>query len=98
MAITTSKPAFIERHGLWDEARQEAAARLLGELDALDLEQVRIGWGDQHGIVRGKTLTVAEFRRVLLEGKDFQTATLIFDTSNHPAVPPFGRPASASRS
>ena len=50
---------------------------------------MRISWGDQHGILRGKTLEVDHFLSVLRNGKDFQTATLIFDTTNNPVVPPF---------
>ena len=66
------------------------AERLAAEIEAMDLRQVRISWGDQHGILRGKTLTIAEFRSSLANGKDFQFVTSIFDTTNHPIVPPFG--------
>jgi glutamine synthetase len=82
---------FIQRHGLWSIEQQEAAGRVEAEVREKKLDQVRIGWGDQHGIVRGKTLTAEEFSRVLREGKDFQFVTAIFDTTNHPIVPPFGR-------
>ena len=59
-------------------------------MKAKDLRQIRISWGDQHGILRGKTLTVTEFLSSLEDGKDFQFVTSIFDTTNHPIVPPFG--------
>ena len=81
--------AFIAANGLWSQEQQEAGARLLSRLEELDLRQVRVSWGDQHGILRGKTLEIDAFRSALKEGKDFQTATLIFDTTNNPAVPPF---------
>ncbi|TQS42929.1 glutamine synthetase family protein [Cryptosporangium phraense] len=76
---------FIARHQLWTAEQTEAAERLLH----LDLRQVRIAWCDQHGILRGKTLESSHFATVLKQGKDFQTATLIFDTTNNPVVPPF---------
>lgn len=80
---------FIERHGLWSEEQRDAAERVRAEIRERDIRRVRIGWGDQHGIVRGKTLTVTEFLRSLDEGKDFQFVTSIFDTTNHPIVSPF---------
>jgi len=84
------RAGFIERHGLWNDEQRDAGERLAAELEAKGLRQVRISWGDQHGILRGKTLTVAEFRSSLVDGKDFQFVTSIFDTTNHPIVPPFG--------
>jgi glutamine synthetase len=88
---TPASAGFIDRHGLWTAEQKEAAARVASEIKQKKLEQVRIGWGDQHGIVRGKTLTAQEFSRVLRDGKDFQFVTAIFDTTNHPIVPPFGK-------
>ncbi|MDV3126039.1 glutamine synthetase family protein [Mycobacterium sp. 21AC1] len=81
--------SFIAANRLWTQQQEEAGAKLVAQLDELDLRQVRVSWGDQHGILRGKTLEVDAFRSALKEGKDFQTATLIFDTTNNPAVPPF---------
>jgi glutamine synthetase len=85
-----SRSGFIAEHGLWDAAQEEAASQVLETIEREKLRRVRIGWGDQHGIIRGKTLTIPEFRRSLREGKDFQLVTAIFDTTNHPIVPPFG--------
>jgi glutamine synthetase len=85
--------AFISRHGLWSQRQQEAADELAARVREQGLRQVRISWGDQHGILRGKTLEVEHFLSVLRTGKDFQTATLIFDTTNNPVVPPFGASA-----
>jgi glutamine synthetase len=84
-----ARAGFIDQHGLWDDAQREAAALVLDTIERQGLKRVRIAWGDQHGIVRGKTLTIPEFRRSLRDGKDFQLVTAIFDTTNHPIVPPF---------
>lgn len=81
---------FIEKHGLWSTAQQRQAEELLARVEAEKIRNIRIGWGDQHGIVRGKTVTAREFAAALKSGKDFQLVTAIFDTSNHPIVPPFG--------
>ncbi|WP_099023715.1 glutamine synthetase family protein [Mycolicibacterium palauense] len=81
--------SFIAEHGLWTAEQQEAAQQLGARVREMNLRQIRISWGDQHGILRGKTLEVDHFLTALENGKDFQTATLIFDTTNNPAIPPF---------
>ncbi len=84
---------FIARHRLWTDEQTERAAALAVEVKESQLRQIRIAWSDQHGILRGKTVEVGHFQSTLRDGKDFQTATLIFDTTNNPVVPPFGASA-----
>ena len=84
-----AETGFIAKHGLWTDEQREAGERLSATVAEKDLREVRIAWGDQHGIVRGKTLTIPEFLGSLKQGKDFQFVTTIFDTTNHPIVPPF---------
>jgi glutamine synthetase len=62
--------------------------RLEQTLQDQSIRQVRLGWGDQHGIVRSKTVTTREFLNCLDSGKDFPSLT-IFDTTNHPILYPF---------
>ena len=80
------RAGFIERHGLWGDAQRDAAERVRAEVVQRGLRQVRVSWGDQHGILRGKTLTVSEFLASLEDGKDFQFVTTIFDTTNASCV------------
>jgi glutamine synthetase len=84
-----ARTGFIADHDLWTDEQHAAADELGAVIEENGLEEVRIAWGDQHGIVRGKTLTIPEFLRALRQGKDFQFVTTIFDTTNHPIVPPF---------
>ncbi len=83
------RTGFIAEHSLWTDEQRAAGERLVALIEQQDLREVRIAWGDQHGIIRGKTLTIPEFLRCLEDGKDFQFVTTIFDTTNHPIVPPF---------
>ena len=87
--VEQGRAGFIERHSLWSDLQRDAADRVRAEIRERDLRQVRISWGDQHGIVRGKTLTIPEFLGSLEDGKDFQFVTSIFDTTNHPIASPF---------
>ncbi len=87
--ISVGKVDFIERHGLWTEEQAEAAERVKAEIEQHGLRTIRLGWGDQHGIVRGKTLTTHDFLVALRNGQDFQTATLFMDTTNNLFAPMF---------
>jgi glutamine synthetase len=82
---------FIANHAQWTDEQRDRAETVAAQ--AQDLRQIRIAWSDQHGILRGKTVEVGHFLSVLKNGKDFQTATLIFDTTNNPVVAPFGADA-----
>ena len=87
---SVGKIGFIEKNHCWNEEQKEAAKEVLRRLDEESIERVRISWCDQHGIARSKTLSVPAFILALKNGQDFQTATLVFDTTNNPAVPIFG--------
>ncbi len=87
--ISVGKVDFVERHGLWTEEQQGAAERIQSQIEESDLTTVRISWGDQHGILRGKTLTTHDFLHAMRNGIDFQTATLYMDTTNNLFAPMF---------
>ena len=82
---------FIKKHELWTAEQQEAADALAARLQKEDIRRVRIAWCDQHGIARGKTLTTPDFLLALRNGQDFQTATLIMDTTNNIVTPLFSK-------
>lgn len=77
---STGRPGFIERHATWTEEQWEAAERL--QRESLEVEFVRVGFGDPHGIVRSKVLTVSAFRDALSGGLDMSPGPLIFDSGH----------------
>ena len=87
--ISVGKVNFVEQHGLWSDAQKEAAERVKAEIEEKKLRTIRVGWGDQHGIVRGKNVMTHDFLHVLRNGQDFQTATLFMDTTNNLFAPMF---------
>jgi glutamine synthetase len=86
---SVGKVGFVERHELYTDEQKDAAERVAATIEEQGLRQVRVSWADQHGIARGKTLTAGDFVRALRNGQDFQSATLIMDTSNNIFVPLF---------
>jgi len=87
--IAAAREGFISRHNLWSDEQQAAAAELRRRIEVDGIRQVRLGWPDQHGIVRGKTLVADDFLGALENGRDMQTAVLVMDTTNNPIVPFF---------
>jgi hypothetical protein len=81
--LSVGKVGFVERHRLWSDEQKEAAERIVSEIEQQGLSTIRVSWGDQHGVVRGKTLTTHDFLIALRNGQDFQSATLYMDTTNN---------------
>jgi glutamine synthetase len=78
--LSTGAVDFVERHGLFDGARQEAARAAARAAGSLDL--VRVVFADVHGLLRSKTLTPAAFATVLRNGMDFSPGPFVFDTGH----------------
>jgi len=86
---SVGKTNFIEEHGLWSEDMKRQSLELIKQVKKEDLQTIRVAWGDQHGIVRGKNVMARDFIQSLDNGIDFQTATLFFDTTNNMFAPMF---------
>lgn len=78
---------FIERHGLWNDQQRQAGEGLLSALDGIEV--VRVSWPDQHGILRGKSLTPRSFRSALRDGTEVTVAPFCLDTANDIVFNPF---------
>ncbi|WP_030184094.1 glutamine synthetase family protein [Streptomyces sp. NRRL S-813] len=81
---SVGRPSFVADHGLWDDARTDAARRIEASLAGLDF--VRLVFGDPHGLARSKTLTAEAFRTVLRNGMNFSPGPFVFDTGHAVAV------------
>ena len=81
--------SFVERHGLWSAEQKEAAQRLRAIAEERKLETIRIGFADQHGILRGKTLIASEALASLESGCGITTSLLAKDTANKTVFPVF---------
>lgn len=88
---SVGKIGFVREHELWSAEQNDAAERIEARLEAENIRRVRISWCDQHGIARGKTVTTPDFILAMRNGQDFQTATLIMDTTNNIFVPLFAQ-------
>lgn len=82
---------FVERHGLWSDDQRSSALELERRLGGEEFDVVRFAYPDQHGILRGKTLVVAEARRALRSGVSLTSTLLFKDTSHRTVYPVFSK-------
>ncbi|HSD55243.1 MAG TPA: glutamine synthetase family protein [Burkholderiales bacterium] len=83
--------SFVERHGLWTAEQRAAARDLVQSLQGRGVEVVRFSFPDQHGILRGKTITAAELPKALEDGVTVTTTLFAKDTSHRTVFPVFTR-------
>jgi glutamine synthetase len=87
--MSVGKVDFIEKYDLWTDEQKDAAERVNQLVREGNFRTVRVSWPDQHGILRGKTLTSNAFLHAMRNGQDMQTAVLIMDTVNRIIFPLF---------
>ena len=58
---------LAEKAGLWNDDRRTAAREVERRIQAGELTVVRLSFADQHGILRGKTLTAGEIGAAMNE-------------------------------
>ena len=76
---------FIQRYALWREEDVAAADRVRRVSEENQLELIRLSFADQHGILRGKSITVGELDQVF-SGGCTMTTTLLFKDTSHRTV------------
>ena len=87
MRGSTGRTSFVDRHGLWDDDQQAAAADIGGQIAKHGIEVVRFSFPDQHGILRGKAIMADEVEAALCNGVSMTSTLLVKDTA-HKTIPP----------
>lgn len=79
--LAKDREGFIHRHGLWTEAQHAAHGQMRRVADELGIEMVRLSFVDQHGILRGKTVTRGAIAQAMRSGITAPSSLLLKDTS-----------------
>ena len=79
--LAAERDGFISRHDLWSEAQYAAAGQMRRVMDEIGIEMVRFSFVDQHGILRGKTITRAGVAAAMRSGLTVPSSLLLKDTS-----------------
>jgi glutamine synthetase len=76
-----SRSTFVEKFGLWTDDQRRLSDEIKHRLEANKFRYVRLAWGDTHGYVRAKTLTVPAFISALNNGYNIGVATTTLDSA-----------------
>lgn len=79
--LAKDRGGFVDRHDLWSEEQYSSAAQMRRVIDELGLEMIRFAFVDQHGVLRGKTLTRGSVAPAMLNGLTAPSSLLLKDTS-----------------
>lgn len=80
---------FVARHALRDAEGERLAAEIVKRAATEKLEAIRLSFADQHGVLRGKTVTVGELAAALANGWTITTTLLAKDPSHRTVTPVF---------
>ncbi len=86
---STGRSGFISRYKLWTATQREAAKRLKAKCKQQKIRMVRTVYCDQHGLLRGKALPLAQFFDSLENGVATSHASFAMDSANHIYLPVF---------
>ncbi|MFY1636870.1 glutamine synthetase family protein [Solwaraspora sp. WMMB335] len=87
--LAADRDGFIGRHQLWTDAQYAAAGQLRRVVDELGIEMIRFSFADQHGVLRGKTLTRPAATAALRSGVTAPSSLLLKDSSGASVFPVF---------
>ncbi|WP_222706689.1 glutamine synthetase family protein [Lacisediminihabitans profunda] len=79
--LEAERGGFIDRHDLWTESQYASAAQMRRVMDEVGIEMVRFCFVDQHGVIRGKTLTRASVAAALRSGVTAPSSLLLKDSA-----------------
>jgi len=87
--LAKDRGGFIDRFDLWTDAQYAAAAQMRRVIDEIGLEMVRFAFVDQHGLLRGKTITRSAVAAAMRSGVTAPSSLLLKDTSGKSVFPVF---------
>lgn len=85
----TSSSNFIARHQLYNDSQRALAEETIARVDELGIRAVRLIWPDQHGLLRGKSLSRDAYAMSVRSGVEITMAPFFFDTANAIVFNPF---------
>ncbi|WP_372492158.1 glutamine synthetase family protein [Kineosporia corallincola] len=87
--LAKDRGGFVDRHDLWTDAQYAASAQMRRVIDEIGLEMIRFAFVDQHGLLRGKTVTRSNVAAAMRSGITAPSSLLLKDTSGKSVFPVF---------
>ncbi len=89
---------FVEKYDLYRPEDHRAAEHAIDTINREGIEVVRVVWPDQHGLLRGKALTVPAFLAAMKAGNEITMAPLLLRHRQRHRVQPVQPPTADSTS
>lgn len=78
---------FATRYGIYSAEQREKIADIIKQVRTDKIETVRIGFADQHGIIRGKSFTAEQIETLFESGMTAPSSLLLKDLSHRTVMP-----------
>lgn len=79
--------SLADRIGIYSDEERRAIAALLERVEADGIEVIRLSFVDQHGVLRGKSLTARNLAGAFRSGMTMTSTLLLKDTSHRTVFP-----------
>jgi glutamine synthetase len=83
------RAGFVSRLRVNHDERKDQLAKILEQIKTLEIQVVRVGFVDAHGIVRMRPIEASHFAQAARNGVPFTTALLAMDSGNFIFKPVF---------
>ena len=83
------RAGFVSRLDVKHEGREDQLALILAKIKSVDLQVVRVGFVDAHGVTRMRPIEASHFAQAARNGVPFSTALLAMDSGNFIFKPVF---------
>ena len=78
---------FAERHDIYDDTQRRKIADIIKRVDADGIRTIRIGFADQHGVLRGKSFAASQIKALFSSGMTAPSSLLLKDLSHRTVLP-----------
>jgi len=78
---------FSTRHGIHDEAKRKQIADIIKQVETDGIRTVRLGFADQHGVVRGKSFAADQIGSLFEDGMTAPSSLLLKDLAHRTVLP-----------
>ena len=78
---------FATRHGVHDQSARQRIAEIIQRIEADGIRTVRIGFADQHGVMRGKSFAANQIATLFEDGMTAPSSLLLKDLAHRTVLP-----------
>ena len=78
---------FADRFAIYNDDQRRKIAEIIGRVETENIRSVRIGFADQHGVMRGKSFAASQIGALFASGMTAPSSLLLKDLSHRTVLP-----------